>query len=222
MASCKTECPKPRFVFDVITDERDGKKYRTITLNSTTKDGRNIENTWFIDLLSYEAWNYDAFKKNKDESRIESLKEYKMYFVDEKNERFGAYATNIDSLCPNGWHIPTKENWDTLFLQLNFAEGIFSKSHFTGMAEAPKYGLAPDNKDLTYAIFFPFFESNSKKNSVYTVGIGKSDTLHYYLIHGSGFHADFDFTYILYSYRLKGSDADKYPSPVNCYCVKNK
>jgi len=81
--------------YDTFKDSRDGKKYRTIKM----PDGR----TWMAENLNYKtgkSWYYkDSF--------FGIPVRYKEY------GRLYDWATAINA-CPNGWHVPSKLEWDNL------------------------------------------------------------------------------------------------------------
>ena len=73
-----------------ITDKRDGQVYRTKSINGTT---------WMLDNLNYHSQlsiNADTTKNYAPRGRFYHLEE-------------------LDSVCPQGWIVSTKEDWLTYF-----------------------------------------------------------------------------------------------------------
>jgi len=83
-----------------ITDRRDGQKYEKI----------KIGNQWWL----AQNLNYAGDNKNKIGESYENNPEN-----DKKYGRLYDWET-AKNICPKGWHLPTKEEWQTL---INFAGG---------------------------------------------------------------------------------------------------
>jgi uncharacterized protein (TIGR02145 family) len=87
----------PAFATDgTFTDLRDGKEYRTV------KIGKQV---WMAENLNYEAEGSKCYKN-------------KALYCD-KYGRLYNWKTAMKA-CPKGWHLPSKEEWQTL---VNFAGG---------------------------------------------------------------------------------------------------
>jgi len=84
---------------DYFTDSRDGKKYRTVKIGTQT---------WMAENLNYAG--------KKDDIGICYGKK------PENCEKYGALYTSDEAkkVCPSGWHLPSKKEWQTL---INFAGG---------------------------------------------------------------------------------------------------
>ena len=72
----------PKFVTGIFTDDRDGQKYQTVTVNKYT---------WMAENLRY-----------KTTDAIDSMG---VFYYD------GNEAMEV---CPNGWHLPSEEEWNDL------------------------------------------------------------------------------------------------------------
>jgi uncharacterized protein (TIGR02145 family) len=87
-----------------MKDERDGKKYRTISINGKI---------WMLDNLKYESNTSNCY----DDDAKKCEKYGKLYSWEVATG--GKSGENVQGICPKGWHIPTKQEWDNLYKSLN-------------------------------------------------------------------------------------------------------
>ena len=98
-----------------MTDSRDGRTYKTVTIGSQT---------WMAENLNYEA---DSSLSNNNES-VDSAKHERLYTwavaVGMSEDECGRQHTcalpsgNVQGVCPSGWHLPSKAEWETLFVSV--------------------------------------------------------------------------------------------------------
>jgi uncharacterized protein (TIGR02145 family) len=82
---------------NVFTDSRDGQNYNTITIEDPLK-GTSV--TWMAHNLNFKLAE-DCWAYNNDESNRKDL-----------GLLYTWYAAN--KACPDGWHLPSDEEWDAL------------------------------------------------------------------------------------------------------------
>lgn len=84
-----------------LVDPRDGKKYKIVTVDIELEGGVFIKRTWMAENLNYEV--PDSFCYGNEPAYCEA---------------FGRLYTfkSASLACPEGWHIPTIDEWNLLFM----------------------------------------------------------------------------------------------------------
>jgi uncharacterized protein (TIGR02145 family) len=108
--------------YGTLVDERDGHEYRTVEINGTT---------WMAENLKYESENSTC---KRDSCDIYGL-HYSFPFT----------SLVIDPLCPDGWHISTTADWDSLLA-------------FVRANDSATYAL-----DLRYTFRWPSYNQGTDK-----------------------------------------------------------
>jgi uncharacterized protein (TIGR02145 family) len=133
--------------FDLFVDPRDGNEYKTIKIGNQTWFAENLRfagdirhvtsvgewETLFRDnyaSYSHPAWAYYDFNSSYDKVH---------------GKLYNWFAVHTGKLCPNGWHIPSDEDWKTLsnFLGGNEVAGGKMKS-FTDWS-FPNFGATNES-----------------------------------------------------------------------------
>nr|AIF26719.1 hypothetical protein [uncultured bacterium fosmid pJB84D8] len=114
--------------YGTLIDERDGKIYKTLDI--TMKDGSVV--SWMASVM-----NYEAPKSNYEQIEEDVYGEKTPEYLQQKYANARIYAPhqivnlpatadketlektflaegNIQGICPDGWHIPKKEEWEKL------------------------------------------------------------------------------------------------------------
>lgn len=101
---------------NTVTDERDGKKYKTVTIGSQT---------WFAENLAYElTGEAESIAYKCPNNETENCKTYgclynQIGFADSINSGlfYPAFPESVrpyKGICPTGWHIPSIDEWQIL------------------------------------------------------------------------------------------------------------
>ena len=100
-----------------ITDTRDGHSYKTVTIGSQT---------WMAQNLNYETANSYCYSDNASNC----TKYGRLYTWAAAMDSVGSWSANgkgcgygktcsptypVRGVCPEGWHLPTQTEWNTLF-----------------------------------------------------------------------------------------------------------
>jgi len=121
LAFCACEKDRPvkfDLEYSTFTDNRDGYEYKTVTIDGTTwlaenfrylpaVDGNDVDTVSF-DSPRYYVYNYNG----TDVNEAKATDEYKKYGV------LYNYEAAVKS-CPDGWHLPTKDDFARLIKSVN-------------------------------------------------------------------------------------------------------
>ena len=103
--------------YGTMVDDRDGREYRTITIGNQV---------WMAENLNYEASN-SACQYDSQDSCVKYGRWYSWSVAMDSaglfsgNGRGCGYgpecspAYPVQGICPHGWHLPSRPEWDTLF-----------------------------------------------------------------------------------------------------------
>lgn len=115
------------FVIDSITDKRDGRTYKTVTIGSQT---------WMAENLNYKmdqggsGSNSYCYNDSPDSCAIYG--------------RLYTWAGVMENICPEGWHVPTKMEWKHFYRAIGGSSTIMghflSSEVFNVMSAGIKWG----------------------------------------------------------------------------------
>ena len=132
--------------YGVLEDERDGQKYKTIVIG---------EQTWMAQNLNYDIEDNRRQSCYKDEPdfcvRFGKLYSWPGVMDYDKNRCQDAASCSLASnqgICPDGWHVPTKSEWDTLWSNVGFTSENLEKGDEYGRTAVR--GLISDTSYITW------------------------------------------------------------------------
>lgn len=118
--------------YGTLTDERDGKTYKTVVIGTQT---------WMAENLNYsDSTNYPSMKRRNwcYSNSLDSCAKYgRLYTWSATMDSVGTFSTNgkgcgngkncsptypVRGICPEGWHLPTKEEFETLISNVGGGE----------------------------------------------------------------------------------------------------
>ena len=109
----------PLIEYDVFIDERDGQPYRSVSIGTQVWMAENLNYADSINTpsLKNSSWCYN----NNEALCSEYGRLYNWGAVMDSVKTgcgYGKSCTvtgNVQGICPKGWHVPTNEEWNTLF-----------------------------------------------------------------------------------------------------------
>jgi len=148
-----------------IVDQRDGERYKTVKIG---------EQHWFAENLkiSKESLGELLLKETKEEWRIageEEVPAYAAYNNDDSNRDVYGYLYNwhaVESLdlCPEGWTVPTDEDWHKLEVYLADT-GKDCRPQRSGSLECDFAGIKMKTEDSLEGDTWNSEEFNCQRNS---------------------------------------------------------
>ena len=120
----------PEITYGTMTDERDGKTYRTVTIGDQVwmAENLNYADSTKTPSLKGKSWCYNNVAANCDvagrlytwAAAIDSVK----LATDAENPLDCGYGKTcglsgkVQGICPSGWHLPSESEWNTLFTKV--------------------------------------------------------------------------------------------------------
>ena len=210
----------PNIDYGTMTDERDGKVYRTVKIGVQVwmAENLNYADSAETPSLKRKSWCYNGEPKNCDvagrlytwAAAIDSVS----LADDADNPRICGYgkecdftstrsATFVQGVCPGGWHLPSKKEWNALFTVvggdstagklLKSQTGWYNRGNGTdafGFSALPAGGRNGDGEGYNegdYAYFWSSTELNSNYAYDVHLGYGGDDAGLLYNIKNNGF-----------------------------------
>ena len=135
----KESCLNPNIKYDSMTDERDGKVYRTVKIGEQTWMAENLNYAYLVPTAELDSSSFcyrDSLEYCEDYGRLylwsaamDSAGAIPGNDANNCGSHFGcAAAASVRGVCPEGWHLPTKEEWDILISIVGDYAGRMLKS----------------------------------------------------------------------------------------------
>ena len=115
----------PNITYGTMTDSRDKKVYKTIKIGAQTWMAENLN--YFDKALNDRSWCFGASNSTTTANcavagrlytwaaAIDSAKLYNDKSIDCGHRKTCTLPDTVYGVCPPGWHLPTRAEWDTLF-----------------------------------------------------------------------------------------------------------
>lgn len=119
----------PDITYGTMTDSRDKKVYKTVKIGGQTwmAENLNYADSATTPSLLNRSWCYNNDSANCAvagrlytwAAAIDSAKLYKDKSIDCGYHKTCALPDTVYGICPPGWHLPTRAEWDTLFTEVD-------------------------------------------------------------------------------------------------------
>jgi uncharacterized protein (TIGR02145 family) len=167
--------PPPLVCGDTLVDNRDGQSYPTVQIGTQCWMAKNLNvgnfvysnADWYAHSDMYDDMIIEKYCHNNNDSNC--LIYGGLY---EWNEAMGYDTTpGAQGICPDGWHIPTAEEWDllSLFLGGDWVAGGLMKDTGTALWTTP-------NQDATNSSGFTAIPGGNRDANGYFGNLGNNTT----------------------------------------------
>ena len=129
----------PEIDYEVLTDERDGRVYRTVRIGTQTWMAENLNYAYMPDTLSF-CYNNSAdscAKYGRLYTWAAAMDSAACFTEDGKGCGYGKTCSPtypVRGICPDGWHLPSDAEWNTL-------KTFVASSLFDGTTDSTGYAL---------------------------------------------------------------------------------
>ncbi|MBR2198134.1 MAG: fibrobacter succinogenes major paralogous domain-containing protein [Fibrobacter sp.] len=120
---------------NTLTDLRDGQTYRTTTISIPAKDYSEV---WMAENLNYEVDNSYCYDDEQDNcERFGRLYTWAAAVCKTEEEcgygqDCGLPSGNIRGICPQGWHLPSLSEWETLIVAVDGSITEYTRDNTAG------------------------------------------------------------------------------------------
>jgi uncharacterized protein (TIGR02145 family) len=215
---CKTET-EDNCEYGTLTDSRDGQTYKTVKIGTQTWMAENLNYAYTGVLYNNSGYTSDSTSWCFSNDPANCIKYGRLYTWAAAMDSVGTWSTNgkdcgygvqctpiypVRGICPEGWHLPDKAEWNTLFTAVGGAStagkmlsSTISWSSVPGGWVRDGYGtdaysfsaLPAGLRDATgynNVGYHAYFWSSSEYNSSRTYIVGLDDEFDKADLYGSG------------------------------------
>ena len=126
--SSSSKVPEPEG--GVLIDSRDGQTYKTVTIGTQTWMAENLNYAYIGIPYNYSGYTFDSTSWCYGDNPANCTKYGRLYTWAAAMDSVGTWSTNskgcgygttcsptypVRGICPEGWHLPTKAEFETLF-----------------------------------------------------------------------------------------------------------
>lgn len=116
-------------VYGILTDKRDNKTYKTVVIGTQTWMAENLNYSDTINYPGMKSWCYNnsldsCVKYGRLYTWAAAMDSAGTFTTKGKNCGYGrtcSYTAPVRGICPDGWHLPTRAEWKSLFMKLGGA-----------------------------------------------------------------------------------------------------
>ena len=116
--------------YGTLTDARDGQTYKTVTIGSQTWMAQNLNYAYTGVPYKYDVYSSDSTSWCNNDDASNCAKYGRLYTWAVAMDSVGLWSSNgkgcgtsktcsptypVRGVCPEGWHLPTQEEWRALF-----------------------------------------------------------------------------------------------------------
>ena len=185
----RTDCYQDNAVGELI-DERDGQVYKTVKI---------CDQVWMAENLNFDGPFSSRCFKGLSIEEDDHCRYGRHYTWEVVMDGAGIYSENgkgcgfglvcspvypVRGICPEGWHIPTSAEWDTLYLATGkYPQDLMAQDQFnwpyatniSGFSALPAGLFHPTHGDYEYVLLYAGFWSASEYDSQIAYSFNLSD-----------------------------------------------
>lgn len=125
---------------DLLLFDIDGNDYEIVQIGTQKWMAENLKTTKYNNsepiVLATQDWHW-SYTRSAYYCWYENDS---LQYADTYGALYNWYAVNTGNLCPDGWHVPTDEEWKTLEMELGMSQAEADNTQWRGTNEGSKLG----------------------------------------------------------------------------------